>query len=54
VKEILGVRLATLHNLTFYNTLIKEIREAINSGTFSQYKNNFIERYTRSDEGDTE
>ncbi|MDP8226752.1 MAG: tRNA guanosine(34) transglycosylase Tgt [Candidatus Celaenobacter polaris] len=50
VKEILGVRLTTLHNLTFYNTLIKEIREAINSGVFSQYKNNFIERYTRSDD----
>ncbi len=50
VKEILGVRLTTIHNLTFYNTLIKEIREAINSGTFSEYKNDFIERYTRSDE----
>ena len=50
VKEILGVRLTTIHNLTFYNTLIKEIREAINSGTFSEYKNNFIERYTRSDD----
>jgi len=50
VKEILGVRLTTLHNLTFYNTLIKEIREAINSGVFSQYKNNFIENYTRSDD----
>jgi len=50
VKEILGVRLTTLHNLTFYNTLIKEIREAINSGVFSQYKNNFIERYTRFDD----
>ncbi len=50
VKEILGVRLTTLHNLTFYNTLIKEIREAINSGVFSQYKSNFIERYTRSDD----
>jgi len=51
VKEILGVRLTTLHNLTFYNTLIKEIREAINNNSFSEYKNNFIERYTRSDEG---
>ena len=50
VKEILGIRLTTIHNLTFYNTLIKEIREAINSGTFSEYKNNFIERYTRSDD----
>jgi len=54
VKEILGVRLMTLHNLTFYNTLIKEIREAINNGTYSEYKNNFIERYTRSDKGDIE
>ncbi len=52
VKEILGVRLMTLHNLTFYNTLIKEIREAINNRSFSEYKHNFIERYTRSDEGD--
>jgi len=50
VKEILGVRLMTLHNLTFYNTLIKEIREAINKRSFSEYKHNFIERYTRSDE----
>ncbi|HHI88167.1 MAG TPA: tRNA guanosine(34) transglycosylase Tgt [Candidatus Cloacimonetes bacterium] len=50
VKEILGIRLTTLHNLTFYNTLIKEIREAINSGTFLEYKNNFIERYTRSND----
>jgi queuine tRNA-ribosyltransferase len=54
VKEILGVRLMTLHNLTFYNTLIKEIREAINNRSFSEYKHNFIERYTRSDEGDIE
>jgi len=54
VKEILGVRLTTMHNLTFYNTLIKEIRESINNNRFSEYKNNFIERYTRSDEGDLE
>ena len=54
VKEILGVRLTTMHNLTFYNTLIKEIRESINNNNFSEYKNNFIERYTRSDEGDLE
>ena len=54
VKEILGVRLTTMHNLTFYNTLIKEIRESINNNRFSEYKNNFIERYIRSDEGDLE
>ncbi|MCD6330474.1 MAG: tRNA guanosine(34) transglycosylase Tgt [Candidatus Cloacimonetes bacterium] len=54
VKEILGVRLTTMHNLTFYNTLIKEIRESINNNNFSEYKNNFIERYIRSDEGNLE
>ncbi|MBN2017768.1 MAG: tRNA guanosine(34) transglycosylase Tgt [Candidatus Cloacimonetes bacterium] len=49
VNEILGVRLTTLHNLTFYNTLIKEIREAINNGSFSEYKAKFIERYSFSE-----
>lgn len=50
VNEILGVRLTTLHNLTFYNTLINEIREAINNGYFSEYKAKFIERYTFSED----
>jgi queuine tRNA-ribosyltransferase len=35
-KEILGVRLATLHNLHFYLNLMKEIREAIAQGRFAQ------------------
>ena len=28
-KEMLGMRLCTLHNLYFYNTMMKEIRDAI-------------------------
>jgi queuine tRNA-ribosyltransferase len=35
-KEILGVRLATLHNLHFYLQLMRRIREAVSSGTLSQ------------------
>lgn len=47
VNEILGVRLTTLHNLTFYHTLMTEIRDAIDKGIFTKYKSSFLERYTR-------
>ena len=35
-NEILGVRLGTVHNLYFYLDLMRQIREAISAGTFSQ------------------
>jgi queuine tRNA-ribosyltransferase len=35
-KEILGVRLATLHNVHFYLNLMREIRAAIEAGSFGQ------------------
>ena len=35
-NEILGVRLATLHNLHFYLELMRRIRQAISSGTLLQ------------------
>jgi queuine tRNA-ribosyltransferase len=34
-KEILGVRLATVHNLHFYLELMRSIREAIAQGQFA-------------------
>lgn len=37
-KEMLGMRLCVLHNLYFYNTMMEEIREAIDMGCFKQYK----------------
>lgn len=37
-KEMLGMRLCVLHNLYFYNTMMEEIREAIEMGCFKQYK----------------
>jgi queuine tRNA-ribosyltransferase len=33
-KEILGCRLATLHNLHYYHRLMQEIRKALEGGTF--------------------
>lgn len=40
-SEILGMRLAVIHNLYFYNNLMKEIRECLENGTFNDYKNEY-------------
>lgn len=37
-KEMLGMRLCVLHNLYFYNTMMEEIREAIEQGCYKEYK----------------
>ena len=37
-KEMLGMRLCVLHNLYFYNTMMEEIREALDKGEFAAYK----------------
>ena len=37
-KEMLGMRLCVLHNLRFYNRMMEEIRDALDAGTFAQYK----------------
>ena len=37
-KEMLGMRLCVLHNLYFYNTMMEEIRQALDDGTFASYK----------------
>ena len=37
-KEMLGMRLCVLHNLYFYNTMMEEIREAIEAGCYKEYK----------------
>ena len=37
-KEMLGYRLMVLHNLSFYNRLMEEIREAIENQNFAEYK----------------
>jgi len=37
-KEMLGMRLCVLHNLYFYNTMMEEIRDAIDMGNYQNYK----------------
>ncbi len=37
-KEMLGLRFCVLHNLSFYNTMMAEIRQAIEEGRYSDYK----------------
>jgi queuine tRNA-ribosyltransferase len=40
-NEILGARLNTIHNLYYYQTLMRELREAIASGTLDTYTARF-------------
>ena len=42
-KEMLGMRLCVLHNLYFYNTMMEEIRDAIDAGEFQAYKKKKLE-----------
>ena len=37
-KEMLGMRLCVLHNLYFFNTLMEEIRQAIEQNNYQQFK----------------
>lgn len=37
-KEMLGMRLCVMHNLWFYNTMMEEIRDALDRGCFEEYK----------------
>lgn len=40
-NEMLGMRLAVIHNLYFYNHLMSEIRFHIENGSFEDYKNEY-------------
>ena len=48
--EILGLRLATLHNLRFISNLMRKIRSAISDGTFDAFRENFLAGYRTTDE----
>ncbi|MDE6956600.1 MAG: tRNA-guanine transglycosylase, partial [Lachnospiraceae bacterium] len=43
-KEMLGMRLCVLHNLYFYNTMMEEIRAAIEAGDYRAYKEAKLKR----------
>ena len=44
-NEMLGMRLCVLHNLYFYNTMMEEIRAAIEEGRFQEYKRAKLEGF---------
>ncbi|MCX7792923.1 MAG: tRNA guanosine(34) transglycosylase Tgt [Thermodesulfovibrionales bacterium] len=47
-KEILSMRLNTLHNLHFYLNFFRKMRKAIEEGRFQDFKNYWIERFRTS------
>ena len=44
-NEILGYRIATQHNLSFYNNFISDAKESIINNTFEQWSQTFISTY---------
>lgn len=38
-EELLALRFSVMHNLWFYNSLMKKIRDALDSGSFAQFRN---------------
>jgi queuine tRNA-ribosyltransferase len=49
-KEILGLQLASLHNLSFYLELTRDARNAILKDRFVEWKSDFVTRYNKGDE----
>jgi len=49
-EELLGYRLATIHNLSFISNLMRKIRDAILNGTFNSFKESFLANYKTTDE----
>jgi len=43
--EILGARLNTIHNLYYFQQLMRSIREAIEAGGYQDFSDNFYRRY---------
>jgi queuine tRNA-ribosyltransferase len=46
-KEILGAQIASIHNLTFYLWLVKQAREKIEAGEFTDWKNKMVKVVSR-------
>ena len=42
-KEMLAMRLCVTHNLYFYNTLTEKIRDALENGTFEEFKEKYVD-----------
>ena len=42
--EMLAMRLAVLHNLHFYNALMVRIRQALDEGSFEEFRREYTEK----------
>ena len=49
-NELLGLRLATLHNLRFISNLMQKIRSSILGDTFDTFQKQFLANYSTTDE----
>lgn len=49
-EELLGLRLASIHNLRFISNLMQKLRGAILDGTFSAFRKDFWANYKTTDE----
>ena len=47
-KEMLAMRLCVLHNLYFFNTMMEEIRTALDEGRFAQYKKQKLDNFQQN------
>ena len=48
-REMLGVRLNTVHNLWYYGKLMAELRQAIRENRFEDYRKDFYRRREPAD-----
>ena len=46
-EEMLAMRLCVMHNLYFYNKLMERIRDSLDNGTFSSFRNEYSEKLSR-------
>lgn len=46
-RELLAMRLCVYHNLYFYNRLMEQIREALANGTWRQFKEESVARFSQ-------
>ena len=45
--KLLGMRLAVMHNLWFYNHLMQEIRDALDEGRFEEFRAEYSEKMSK-------
>ncbi len=49
IKEIVGHQLTTIHNIHFFLWLVKETRRQILNNTFTQFRNDLLNRYAENE-----